>query len=123
MPLMDNTVRAGNYRKRITIQVDRSTTTDENGRPIPKMMPFAQAWARVSRLTGRELELSLQIASEATDIVEMRYLYGITDEMQVVFPQPDGSSRILEINAAIDPEERHIKTYLLCHDAPEEEVS
>lgn len=123
MPLFDNIVRAGQYRKRITIQQNKSTAKDENGRSIPNWIPFAQIWAKVSRLTGRELELALQIDSEASDLIEARYVYGVTDEMQVIFPQPDGTSRTLDINAAIDPEERHIKTYLLCKDAPNTETS
>lgn len=123
MLLFDNIVRTGDYRKRITIQQNRPVSKDENGRDIPRWVVFYACWAKVSRLTGRQLELALQITAEAQDLVEMRYVYGVKDDMQVLFPQPDGSVRTLDINAVIDPEERHIKTYLISKDAPEAEVS
>lgn len=119
-PFINNIVRAGEYRKRITIQEKTgapSTDPNDAGALATTTIPYIRAWAKISNTKGREYQLGLQVVGESSDIVEMRYQPGVTDEMQVIYTQENGKVRTLDINNITDPDERHIKLYLFCTEA------
>ena len=117
-PFINNIVRAGEYRKRITIQQNTGTvSTDPNdlGALAVATKPVVRAWAKISNTKGKEYELGLQVVGESSDVVEMRYQPGIEPKMQVIYTDDrTGVTRTLDINNVTDPDERHIKLYLFC---------
>jgi len=92
-------MRSGRRRHRLTIQ-----------RPVPGIgwganptwKTYAQVWGSLEPLRGNELLTAQQVQSEVTGKSEINYLPGITPDMRIVC-----GSRIYQILAAIDPEERH----------------
>jgi len=116
-----SSIRAGEYRKRITIQdPSGSPSTDPNdaGAVVSAPSIVTRAWAKISATKGREYQLGLQVVGEASHVVEMRYQPGITPQMQVVYVDDrTNNSRTLDINSVVDPEERHINLYLFCTEA------
>lgn len=121
LPFINNVVKAGDYRKRITIkQPATAPSTDPNdlGAIVGDPTIFARAWAKISNTKGREYQLGLQVVGESSDIVEMRYQNGIAPTMTVEYVDDRTcGTRKLDINNVVDPDERHIKLYLFCTEA------
>lgn len=121
LPFINNVVKSGEYRKRITINNDKgvvSTNPNDLGAVTANVKPFAQCWAKISNTKGREYQLGLQVVGESTDIVEIRYIKGVTVEMQVSYVDDRTNSvRTLDINNITDPDERHIKLVMFCTEA------
>lgn len=101
-------MRAGQLRHLITIQ-QRSVTRDDFGAESESWTTFSQLWAKVSPLSGQELEQAQAMHSETTHQVTIRYLVGITTEMRV-----QHAGRTLNILAVTNPDERNIQLELLC---------
>ena len=115
--LMDDAIRAGAYRKRITIQQKATVSHTGLGTPQTVEKPVVKSWAKISRLHGQNFVMTGQVVGDASDFVEMRYQPGIEEGMQVVYSPALGKPRTLDINAVIDFDERHVKLYLFCTEA------
>ena len=77
-------MRAGKLTHLIEIQSPVETTDDAGG-PIPtwdESTPFAQLYARVRPLRGREI-IALGPQSATTREIETRYCAGITTDMRI----------------------------------------
>lgn len=103
-------MRAGELRYFITIQ-QRSVTRDDFGAESATWSTFSSVWAKVSPLSGREMEHAQAIHSDTTHQVTIRYLAGVTPEMRI---QHD--SRTLEILSVRNIDERNIQLGLLCRE-------
>lgn len=101
-------MRAGNLRHRVLIE-QRQLAQDGRGDPVETWTAFAEAWAAVEPLSGRERFAARQEGSEVTTRVRLRYLAGVTPEMRLSF-----AGRLYDIEAVIDPDERHRALVLLC---------
>lgn len=96
------------FRHRITLQ-ELVTGQDEAGQPVQEWQDVATVWAAVEPLRGREYWAAAQVQSEVTTRIRIRYRSGVRPDMRVLY---DG--RLYNINAVIDPEERHMELQLMC---------
>lgn len=103
-------MRAGQLRQRVTIQ-QGTAAKDEYGEDILTWSTFATVWARVEPLKGDEFLAARQAAAVAMldTRITIRYVSGVTPEMRVSY---DGN--LYNIEAVIDPDERHIEMQLMC---------
>lgn len=101
-------MRAGKLRHKVTIQ-QPTLATNSIGEATKTWSTYAQAWANVQPLTGRELFASQQVNAEQTVRITIRALSGVVPTMRVLF---DG--RYYEILSVIDREERGIYMELMC---------
>lgn len=100
----------GILRHRITIQELREGQ-DEAGQPVQEWQDVATVWGAVEPLRGREYFAAAQVQAEVTTRIRIRYSKGIKPDMRVLY---DG--RLYNINAVIDPEERHMELQLMCRE-------
>lgn len=98
----------GKLRHRVTIQ-NKVTLPDGYGGVTSTWQDVATVWASVEPLNGRELYAAQQVKTELSHRVRIRYMSGIKPEMRIAF-----DNRTFEIEAIIDPEERHESLELLC---------
>lgn len=95
-------MRAGQKRKRVTIQQDIGTTRDGSGQPIENWQIYALRWASIKPLSGRELFTSQQRWPEVDTDISLRNDRkndAITPKMRV---QHNG--RLYNILGVLDPE-------------------
>src|ERR1017187_4219723 len=72
------TIRAGDYRQRVTVNAITRGTATATGEKPPVETAVATVWAKVETLTGRMGELARSVYPTATDRIEMRYMAGLT---------------------------------------------
>ena len=84
---------AGRMRDRITIQ-QVSTADDSYGQPIETWSTYAERWASVEPVSGRETYTEQQLGAESTTKVQIRLDEDVTTQMRVSL-----DSRTLEIVA------------------------
>lgn len=101
-------VRAGDLRRRITIE-QRASTQDSSMQRVETWSTFATCWAEIRPLQGRELQTAQAVAAETTHELSLRYRAGVTPAMRVAY-----QGRIFDITAVMDPDTRHRRLTLLC---------
>lgn len=106
-------MRAGELRHRVTIQQPVEVLDDYNT-PSVVWQDFARVWAAIEPLSGREYLQLQNTNAEITVRIRIRYLPGITPAMRVVY-----GSRVFNIQAVIDVEEKHRELHLMCAEAVE----
>lgn len=89
----------GRLRERITIQ-QATETRNALGESVQSWETFAERWASVEGLSGREVLLTGQQQTEVTHRVRLRYTDGFTSTMRILW-----RNRVLEITALL--EHRH----------------
>jgi SPP1 family predicted phage head-tail adaptor len=99
---------AGRLRHRIEIQ-NYEMTQDDWGQPIYTWTHWADVWASVEPLQGREFLAAMALQSQTTVRIRMRYRPGVTSQMRVLF---DG--RIYSIDSVIEPQSRRHALQLMC---------
>ena len=77
-------MRAGSLRHRVTIQ-SVSEVQNSIGEAIETWSTFAEAWARIDPLSGREILAANQLDEPVSAKLRMRYLLGVTGKMRVVY--------------------------------------
>jgi len=82
---------------------------DEAGQPIEGWTDIATVWAGVEPLRGQEFMAAGAMGASLTTRIRIRYLQGVTPAMRVLY-----GTRAYNINAVIDPEERHREMQLMC---------
>lgn len=108
-------MNAGRLRNRITIQMKSQVADDLGG--LDTWVPFATVWASINALQGKQLYKAQQIVAEATHEIVMRWypdpnnsaLAGPKTNMSVLF-----NTRLFEIEAVLNPDERTKELHLLC---------
>jgi SPP1 family predicted phage head-tail adaptor len=91
---------------RITLLKDNSQRNAE-GEFLPAT-DFADTWASIKVLQGRELEKLQQIVAEVTHKIVIPYQDGVISGMRIQF-----GKRIFQIEAVQDPDERKVDLILL----------
>lgn len=111
-------ITSGILNKRITIQelVTGSPEKDSFGQPNSSWDTFAQVWAAIEPIQGREFWAQQQVQSEVTIRIRIRYLSGVTSAMRVLY-----GSRVLTIESVIDPQEKHKEMQLMCSEGAKNE--
>ena len=100
-------MESGKLRHRISL-LQPSTTKNSFGELNPPNA-FAQVWAEIEALSGRELYQAQQRVSEVTHKVTIRYQPNVVAKMCVLF-----NDRLLRIQAVMNPQERNNTLELLC---------
>lgn len=101
-------------RRRFRISIQSSTdSTNSVGEPVESFSTVSNGtvWASIEPISGREYQAVQQIAAETTHKVTIRYLSGITPKYRVLY-----GSRVFDILAVRDVEERGRVTELLCRE-------
>lgn len=97
----------GRLRERVTIQ-QATATRNRIGETVQTWGTFAEVWASVEGLSGREVLQSGQQQTEVTHRVRMRYVSGLTQLMRLSW-----RGRILEITSLLEHNNR-TEHELLC---------
>ena len=100
-------MRVGELRKRVTVQTE-TQSTDGAGGYILGWTTFANVWANIKPLTGREIFVASHLEGHVTHHVQMRYLSGVTSDMRLSY-----NSRLFNIQAVLNTDERNQWTELL----------
>lgn len=99
---------AGTYRHPITVQ-RQSTMKNEYGEKVPTWEDFAQSRAGIYPISGKDYISSVEINSEVTTKIHLRYIPGITADMRVQF-----GTRTYKIIAVLNFQERNKELQLMC---------
>lgn len=101
-------MRAGLLRHLVTIE-HYTVIRLPNGTIIEDWAPFANVWAEVRDLRGREFWSAQQVQSEVTTRILIRYLPGVSSDMRVVH-----EGQVYEIDHILEPDGRRRELQLLC---------
>ena len=101
-------MQAGKMRHRITIQ-QATTAADTYGQPIETWSTYAERWASIEPIRGREYWDAHQVNAEVTTRIRIRSLSGVTPKMRVSW-----NSQIFDIVSVIHVEQRNRETQLMC---------
>ncbi len=106
-------VDLGSLRHRLVIQAGQAASDGGGGQSDPWADPVivATVWGKVEPLTGGERLRAMQIEDRLSHRIVIRYRPGITPAMRIVF-----GSRVFNIRAAINHEERGRFLELLCEE-------
>jgi len=100
----------GKLRHRVEL---KSATTEQDGygESVETWSgdAYTTVWASIEPLSGRELEHAQQITAETNHRIRIRYNSSVAAEHRAYW-----GSRIFEITAIINPEERNIYQDLYC---------
>jgi SPP1 family predicted phage head-tail adaptor len=108
---MQNQLRIGNLRHRVTIQSLGTRVDDGAGGGSIPFADVATVWAEVHPLTGREQFLAGAFNPALTHRVTIRYRPGIKPSDRIVY-----GTRVLDIKSVADVEERHRQLEMLCEE-------
>ena len=76
-------MRSGRLRHRVTIQT-QTKTQDSTGSVIPSWSEFAEVWASIEPISGREFFSASQVQSSVSTRIRIRFCDGVTPKMRVV---------------------------------------
>lgn len=93
-------LEVGPMRHRVTVQ-RQSETRDNFGQDVNEWADLKTYWARLTTLTGRELEAARQVRADVSIRIVMRAGADVTAEDRLTH-----GGRIFSIASVIDPEER-----------------
>jgi SPP1 family predicted phage head-tail adaptor len=99
---------AGSYRHVITFQ-SPSTTENEYGEPTQDWVDFATVRAGIYPISGKDYISAVELNSEISHKVNIRYYPGITPNMRIVF-----GSRIFQIIAVMNFQEWNKELQIVC---------
>lgn len=77
-------MKSGKLDRRITIQ-NRVETQNTLGEAVISYTTFAQVWAEVVPLRGREYFTAAQTIPEAQLRIRIRYMTGVTEKHRIVY--------------------------------------
>jgi SPP1 family predicted phage head-tail adaptor len=100
----------GELRSRLTFQVANEIDDGYGGKQVEWADRF-NAWAYIEPLSGREYFDAMQIQTEISHRVIVRYRNDITPDMRIKY-----GGRILEIEAVIDIGNQHRFLEILCRE-------
>lgn len=111
-------MRIGDLRRRVSIQT-RGTTLDSYGQQLTTWADLLTGVpAAIQALSGRELLAAQAINTEVSHIITVRYAAALADPkavaaMRVVYVN-EGVTRLFNISAAMNLDERNRQIDLLC---------
>lgn len=103
-------VHSGELKQQIIIQI-RTRVPDDKGGTVETWTTHATVWAGLKPSTGNEFLLNDQVQSRVTTEITIRYRKKVTTAMRVNY-----GGRIYDIEAVIDPKEKHEKLLLMCRE-------
>ena len=106
-------IRAGDLRRRITIQ-QRSATQDGYGQQAVTWSNVLTTWAHIESLSGNQLNKAQSIYNEVTHKVTMRWQAALNDVKAVGSYRIMYGTRIFDIGADLNFDERNRVLELLC---------
>ena len=100
-------VRAGKHRHLVTIKkpIDSVGTS---GEPTETWVVYAQRWASIDGVSGREYWSAKQVNAENTIRMWMRYCHGLTTKMRIEY-----DNRIFTIDSIINRGEANREMMLM----------
>lgn len=101
-------MRAGPMRHRVTIEAPVETQAAD-GSVITTWETFAEAWASIEPLIGREYFAQQREQATVSHKIRMRYQAGITHKMRVAW-----GTRLFEIESVLNVGERNREIVLMC---------
>ena len=104
-------MRGGPLRYRITIERPVEIQAGD-GSMITAWETFADVWASIEPLIGREYFAQDREQAAVSHKIRMRYLPGITHKMRVAW-----ESRIFEIESVLNVGERNREIVLMCSES------
>lgn len=104
-------MRAGSLDQRITIQ-QPPTTLDAGGEAQGDWTTFADVWARVEPLRGRQLEAARTVYGDVGVQINMRYIDGVKIKMRVKH-----DAKTYQIEAVMNIQSQNRELELLCSEA------
>lgn len=100
-------VNASKLRHRVTF-LQRIVELDKWNQPKETWVIFAEVWASVEPISGREYWASSQVQSEVTHRIRIRYLPGLDPSMLALF-----KGRVFELQPPRNVEERNQEMEIL----------
>ncbi|RMD64396.1 MAG: head-tail adaptor protein [Alphaproteobacteria bacterium] len=100
----------GTLRRRVVIQ-SAVTAHDGGGGRTLVWRDVATVWGRIAPLGGREPVQAMRLEGRLGHRITIRYRSGITPDMRVRL-----GTRVLNIRAVIDPDERRRRLVLICEE-------
>lgn len=107
---MSAIMRAGQLRKRLALQ-SKTESQDNFGSVTHTWSTDETIWGAVQPLTGRELVEAQQIDAESNVKITIRYRVGLSTNLRILW-----GSRVYEINAVLNFDERNARVELLCRE-------
>ena len=101
-------MRGGPMRHRITIEAPVETQAAD-GSILQSWETFAEAWASIEPLIGKEYFAQQREQAVVSHKIRMRYQPGITHKMRVAW-----ESRLFEIESVLNVGERSREIVLMC---------
>lgn len=101
-------IDAGDLNKSIYIQMC-TVIRNGYGEPIKTWIDKKKVWAGITTTGGREFYAAQKQNAETSAVIKIRYRKGIKTDQRIRY-----ESRIFEILACIDVEERHDELLLYC---------
>jgi len=99
-------MKVGRMRYRIEIE-DLIKFTDNDGFVSEEWIPFAEVWADITPVSGREYFDSAQDLSEVTSKIYIRYLRGLRTIMRIKCDE-----RVFNIQSILQDERQGITTII-----------
>lgn len=103
-------MRAGNLRHKITIQKP-TEASDGIGGMTTTWGTFKSVRAAIWPLRGTEYIAAMQVTSEISHKIRIRYLDNVTSKMRIKF-----GTRYFDIQSIINPDERDIYLEMMCRE-------
>jgi SPP1 family predicted phage head-tail adaptor len=113
---MDAVINAGDLRHKIQLVRQTSSQGTSGGIASDQGDVYAEPWAKIEALAGRELMAAQQRVSEVTHRITIRWMPDVRSSDMVWFGTlKDGApDRQFDIEAVMDPDERCVVLWLLC---------
>ena len=99
---------AGSYRQVITFQ-KQSVTKNEYGEKIPTWDDFITVKAGIYPISGKDYISAVEVNSEVTTKINLRYVPGITADMRIKF-----GTRTFTIIAVMNFQEMNKELQIMC---------
>lgn len=100
----------GALRHRVTLE-QVTQTPDGGGGSTETWTAVASLWASIDPISGSESLIAERVAGAITHTIHIRHRSGVTPAMRFRL-----GTRIFEITAVIDPDERRRHLKCLCHE-------
>jgi SPP1 family predicted phage head-tail adaptor len=94
-------MRSGNLKQKITFQTS-TPTQDDFGGIVDGFSIFAQTYASITPISGKEYFVSKQTNAEVSHKIECRFISGITPSMRIVY-----GARVFNIESVINIREEN----------------
>lgn len=106
-------IAAGKRHRRITIEA-RSTSKGTYGEQAATWSTIATVWASIRGLQGRELQAAQQLNTEVSHKITITWAAAFADPVQMAKYRISYGTRIFNIHASINTDERNREIVLLC---------